>query len=213
MSRIEPIKPAAKFRNPLRTKRNSLIAAVVIVAVSVVAINLAVKTLSGTKEYLVANAAAAAGTPLSNMATRSISLNLGAAGDDYLAPGEDLNGYVLSQPIAAGDLLLLRDIAPEDPNDEAVRITVTAKTALPSKLEAGSKVDLWAAVNDGGGQYGEPELIAQAVQVYAAGSSSGVFGDATNKLELSVAQRDVKPILTAVLHQDAMSIVAHEKGK
>ena len=213
MSRIEPIKPAAKFRNPLRTKRNSLIAAVVIVAVSVVAINLAVKTLSGTKEYLVANAAAAAGTPLSNMATRSISLNLGAAGDDYLAPGEDLNGYVLSQPIAAGDLLLLRDIAPEDPNDEAVRITVTAKTALPSKLEAGSKVDLWAAVNDGGGQYGEPELIAQAVQVYAAGSSSGVFGDATNKLELSVAQRDVKPILAAVLHQDAMSIVAHEKGK
>ena len=213
MSRIEPIKPAAKFRNPLRTKRNSLIAAVVIVAVSVVAINLAVKTLSGTKEYLVANAAAAAGTPLSNMATRSISLNLGAAGDDYLAPGEDLNGYVLSQPIAAGDLLLLRDIAPEDPNDEAVRITVTAKTALPSKLEAGSKVDLWAAVNDGGAQYGEPELIAQAVQVYSAGSSSGVFGDATNKLELSVAQRDVKPILTAVLHQDAMSIVAHEKGK
>lgn|GEM_PF-1303113 len=216
MSRIEQVKPAAKFRNPLRTKRNSVIVAVALVVVSVVAINIAIKSLSGAHEYLVAKVAVAAGTPLNKLATKTISLNLGEAAGDYLGPGEalanggGLSGLTISRGLAAGNLILKRDLVALNPNDELVHLAVPSKTALPSKLEAGSKVDLWAAVNDGSGQFGQPELIAQGVQVFSTGSSAGLFGESANRLELSVFQRDVKPILASVLRGDALSVVARD---
>ena len=211
MSRIEPIKPAAKFRNPLRTRRNSAIAAVVIVVVSVVAINFAIKSLSGTREYLVPKVSVAAGTPLNELQTITVSLNLGEAAHDYLEPGEAGADLTLTEPLAAGNLILKRNLAAANPNDQMVRLAILAKSALPSKLSSGSKVDLWSAANDGGGLYGEPVLIAQGVQVLNAGEAASLFAANSNKLELAVEQRDVKPILAAVMHGDAITVVAHDR--
>ncbi len=210
MSRIEPVKPATKFRKPFRTKRNSSIAAVVIVVISVVAINIAIKQLSGAREYLVAAGPAAEGLPLNRLTTKTISLNLGEASGDYFAAGAKLDGLELGQPLAAGDLLMKRDAVPSNPKNQMVHLAISAKNALPSQLEPGTRVDLWAAVNDGGGQFGEPQVIAQQVQVYATSGSSGLFGDGVNKIEIAVNQQLVKPILAAVLHADAISVVATE---
>ena len=127
MSRIEPVKPAAKFRNPMRTKRNSAVAAVVIVVVSVLAINVAIKMLNGSHEYLVAAAPARAGATLQELQTRTISLNLGEAAADYLAPGAKLDGLVLGQPLAAGDLVMKRDLIAQDASAQAVRLSLSPK--------------------------------------------------------------------------------------
>lgn len=208
MSRIEPVKPATKFRKPFLTKRNSLLAAVVIVVASVLSINIAIKTLSGTREYLVASAPAAAGTTMNDLSIRTISLNLGEAGEDYLAAGAKLDGLVLTQPVSVGDLLMKRDAVSEDPSEQKAHLAITTKNALPTKLEAGAKIDLWSATNDGGGQYGEPQIIAKDVQVYSTSGGSSLFGDNSSKLEILVEQSMVKPILAAVLHADAMSVVA-----
>ena len=208
MSRIEPVKPATKFRKPFRTKRNSSIAAVVIVVISVLAINIAIKQLSGAHDYLVAAAAATEGTPLNRLPTKTVSLNLGDAGGDYLAAGAKLDGLELSQPLAVGDLLMRRDLEATDPNQQMAHLAITTKNALPIKLESGTRVDLWAAINDGGGQFGEPEVIAQNVQVFATSGGAGLFGDGANKIEIAVHQDLVKPILAAVLHADAISVVA-----
>jgi hypothetical protein len=208
VSRIEPVKPATKYRKPLRTKRNSVVAAVVIVVASVLSINIAIKTLSGAHEYLVASAPAAAGTAINELSTRTISLNLGEASQDYLAPDSKLDGLVLTQALAVGDLLMKRDLAAEDPSGQRAHLAITTKNALPTKLEAGTKIDLWSAPNDGGGQYGEPQIIAKDIQVYATSGGTSLFGDAASKLEIVVEQSMVKPILAAVLHADAMSVVA-----
>ncbi|MEO0024961.1 MAG: hypothetical protein RL196_1402 [Actinomycetota bacterium] len=209
MSKIEPIKPAAKFRNPIRTRRNSLIVAVVIIAFSVVAINVAIKTLSGAKEYLVAAGPVAAGIDMSEVEMTSVSLNLGSAGSDYLSPETPLDGLVLAQPLAAGDLVLKRDVVEADSSEQRMRLTVTAKTALPSKLDSGQLIDLWAAANDGSGIFGEPALIAQNVQVYSSVATNSLFGEAANKVELLATAIEIKPILAAILHGDSMSVVAH----
>ncbi len=209
MSKIEPVKPAAKFRNPIRTRRNSLILAVVIIAASVLAINVTIKTFSGAKEYLIATGPVAAGVALTELETSSISLSLGSAGGDYLTPDTNLDGLVLSQPLSAGDLVLKRDVVEAESSEQKMRLTVTSKTALPSNLEAGHLVDLWAATNDGSGIFGEPSLIAQNVQVFASVSKTSLFGEAANKVELLATAIEIKPILSAVLHGDSMSIVAH----
>ena len=210
MSRIEPVKPATRYRKPLRTKKNSIITGVVIVVISVVAINFAIKKLSGTQEFLVASAPAAAGTTLKDLPTRTISLNLGEASADYLDSNAKLAGLVLSQPIASGDLVMKRDVVAANQNAQLVRLAISTKNALPTKLESGTAVDVWAAINDGGGQYGEPALIAQNVQVYERSGASALFGESSNKLEIVVEREMVKPILSAVLHADAISVVARD---
>jgi len=208
VNRIEPVKPATKFRKPLRTKKNSMVAAVVIVVASVLLINIAIKTLSGAHEYLVASAPAAAGTTMKELSTRTISLNLGEASQDYLAADSNLNGLVLTQAVAVGDLLMKRDVVAEDPSEQRAHLAITTKNALPTKLEAGTKIDLWSATNDGGGQYGEPQIIAKDIQVYSTTGGTSLFGETASKLEILVEQSMVKQILAAVLHADAMSVVA-----
>ena len=213
MSRIEPVKPATRYRKPLRTKKNSIIVGVVIVVISVIAINFAIKKLSGTHEFLVASAPAAAGTPLKDLPTTTLSLNLGQASADYLDSNAKLTGLVLSQPISNGNLLMKRDVVASDQNAELVRLAISTKNALPTKLESGTAVDVWAAINDGGGQYGEPDLIAQNVQVFDNSGTAALFGEGSNKVELVVAREMVKPILAAVLHADAISVVARDGSR
>ena len=213
MNRIEPVKPVAKFRKPWRTKRNSTIAGVLIVALSVVTINVAIKTLSGGRDYLVATEAVAAGTPLREVATTTISLSLGEASGEYLQPGFAQADLVLSQPLQAGQLILKRDLEQSNPADDLVRLAISAKTVLPNQLEAGDKIDIWAAAGDGSGQFGQPELIARSVEVASKASNASLFGESANRLEIQVPSRELQPILAAVLHNDAMSVVARSGVK
>ena len=213
MKRIEPIKPETKFRKPIRTKRNSLIVAVIIIVTGVATINFSIKWLSGTTEYLVASEPVAAGTQLSDVPTALVSLNLGEAGDHYLSGKNSLDGLTLNHALEPGDLILKNDLAQTDPSNERLRVVVTAKNALPSGLVAGQFVDIWAAVNDGGGQFGRPNLIAKAVQVFAVPAGSALFADASGRLEISVFDSDIAPILSAVLNADAISVVAHARSE
>ena len=213
MKRIDPIKPETKFRKPIRTKRNSLIIAVIIIVAGVATINISIKWMSGTTEYLVASAAVAAGTPLSEVPTSVVSLNLGEGAEHYLRSKNSREGLTLSHALEAGDLILKNDLDQTDPSNERLRVVVTAKNALPSGLVAGQLVDVWAAVNDGGGQFGQPSPIAEAVQVSAVPTGSALFADASGRLELSVFKTDIAPILSAVLHSDAISVVAHARSE
>jgi hypothetical protein len=145
---------------------------------------------------------------MKELSTRTISLNLGEASQDYLAADSNLNGLVLTQAVAVGDLLMKRDVVAEDPSEERAHLAITTKNALPTKLEAGTKIDLWSATNDGGGQYGEPQIIAKDIQVYSTTGGTSLFGETASKLEILVEQSMVKQILSAVLHADAMSVVA-----
>jgi len=128
VTRIEPVKPAAKYSKSWRTKKNSAIAGIAIVVVSVVGINFAIKTLSGSHEFVVADAAAPAGTPLSELPTRTISLNLGAAEANYVQPGFASDDLVLSQPVAPGELIVKRNLEQLDPSHAMVRMAISAKT-------------------------------------------------------------------------------------
>jgi hypothetical protein len=186
---------------------------VFIIVVGVAAINFSIKWLSGTTEYLVASAAVAAGTPLSEVSTSLVSLNLGEGAEHYLSDKNSVDGLILSHALEPGDLILKNDLEQTGPANARLRVVVTSKNALPSGLFAGQLVDIWAAVNDGGGQFGQPVPIAEAVQVAGVPTGSALFGDASGRLELSVFKADIAPILAAVLHSDAISVVDHAKSE
>ena len=213
MKRIEPIKPETKFRKPIRTKRNSVLVAVLIIVFGIATINFSVKYLSGTTEYLVAAEAVAAGTSLDEVPTSQVSLNLGEGGDHYLSDKNSLGNLTLSQALEPGDLISKNDLEQTDPASARLRVVVTAKNALPSGLVAGQLVDVWSAVNDGGGQFGQPMPIAEGVQVFAVPAGSALFADSSGRVELSVFKPEVAPILAAVLHSDAISVVAHARSE
>jgi len=88
----------------------------------------------------------------------------------------------------------------------------SAQKRFALKLVAGDQIDLWAAANDGSGQLGDPQLLAKSVQVASTGQSTALFGESANRLEIQVSRSEVKPILTAVLHGDAISVLALNGG-
>lgn len=180
---------------------------VLLVAGSIAGVVGLVAAADETVEVYVASSVVSPGDVLvaSDLEVRSVRL------DDaiglYLVPGDIPQGGVIAErSVLAGELLPASAVG----RDGGARLAsvVLSSGALAASVVPGAVVDIWAAREGEGGQFGPPAVLAaDAIIVRLVESDSLVGGGEVMAVEVLVSRSKLARVLESIANQDALSIV------
>ena len=142
---------------------------------------------------------------------RLVEASLGTAESAYVTTDALTPGAVATRTIAEGELVPLSALA----DGERTRVTtvvVQTTSTVPSDVEAGSVVELWAAPALEQGTFGMPAILVADATVAAVTESDSLLGARGSALELVVPRSDVAAVLQAVAASAALSVVPAAGG-
>ena len=144
-------------------------------------------------------------TPLSHDDLQATSVNLSGSTSRYLAASQDLEGLVLTRPVARGELLPVSAVAHGDTGDKR-RIVIEVDRFGVSGLQKGRVVDVYVVPESpSGAAPAPPELVLAGVTVGEDVKSGGsAFSGSGSKagVTLLVDDADVPDLIDAVAHGD-----------
>ncbi len=185
-----------------------LLIGIVLVALSTVGVWALVSGLDdGTDVYAVRDTV----TPGTRLQATDLTLESARLGVDealYLAPG-DLpdQGLVVTRTIGAGELV------PDSAVDAVDRaglatVVVPSRGALPSELDVGSTVDVWAATELEQGGFEPPAVLVADAQIAGLHEPEGmVASSSVVSVELLIPREKVAALLQALASGDAIDLV------
>ncbi|MFV0284784.1 MAG: SAF domain-containing protein [Demequina sp.] len=173
-----------------------LLIGVVLIALSVAAVAMIVRSADATTPYYAAKDTLAPGTVLT--ADDLVVAHVKVASDTYVgAMAEPPVGDVVTRTVGAGELLPASALVAED--EAAVRsIAVSTSLPLEESIGTGSVVDVWlTTVNDAG--EATTVLLGDGLVVAAVAQADGAFAvDADQIVHVSVPSADVAAFLQAI---------------
>ena len=180
--------------------------AVLLLASSIAAVNLAIAANNQTDEYLVASRDLPAGSPIAASDSSIARVNLGQSASNYLRAGQlPTGGYVLG-PIRAGQLIPKSMLA-NAVIDERVPLVVNSAMGLSAGLVAGASVDLWVTPKLEGKATGEPFALVLGAEVSRLLEKTEMFANQNPDVELWVPVDAVGPVLQAISAESKISLV------
>lgn len=169
-----------------------------------------VSGLDDTVEVYVARDTLTPGTELELDALDVASVQLGASEGHYLLVGDadgPGDGLVVSRTVRAGELV------PSSSVDDADRtglstVVVPSRGPLPSGLEAGSLVDVWAAKASDRSGFEAPAVLVGGAEIAGIVEETGMVSSDGVAVELLVPRDKVAALLEALAAGDAVDLVA-----
>ncbi|MGV8884383.1 MAG: hypothetical protein ACOH1T_02180 [Microbacteriaceae bacterium] len=123
--------------------------------------------------------------------------------------GEDVppDGFIVNRSVAAGELLPASAVG-NVAGERLASIVVEVNGQLPRSVEAGARVDLWAAREGDSGLFGPPVVIvSSATVVRLIEGDSIVVNQSSGSVELLVERSRVARVLEAIANEDVLSLV------
>ena len=179
---------------------------IALVVASVAGVWTIVASARTTVPVFAASRTLVAGEAVSSAELEVVQVSLGAAGPSYLAPGALAPELVATRTIGAGELVPRGALAPAS-SSRATSVVVTSASELPTSVQIGTVVELWAAPRLERGEYGVPEIIVADAVVRAVGEKTSVMGRPGVSLELVIARSDIAATLGAVAADWSFSVV------
>ncbi|MDH6531807.1 hypothetical protein M2119_000044 [Aurantimicrobium minutum] len=199
----------------LRTRRLDLrlIIGLVIVLVSALAGYALLSAAGQNTAVYVATTSLSPGHVLQKSDLVLTEVQLGQSQQAYLGATELKAGSVVTQAIAAGELVPLSAVGTAQ-QVTTTTVVVMLDVPLPEDATEGSTVDVWASIAAGQGVFGPPAVIisgahiAHITEATGLGASSG-----KTQVEILVPHTKVAALLEAQANGDAISLVPSRTGK
>lgn len=136
------------------------------------------------------------------------SVRLPGAPALYLQPGEiPPGGYVVTKPVAAGELVPASAVGSVD-GLRLTSVVLAMDGALAASVQPGSTVDIWAAPGVENGKFGPPAVIVPGATVVRLVESDSIVGAGeTTGVEVLVPKSRIARVLEALANDEAVSIV------
>lgn len=195
-----------KLKSPQRAKTRNLAFAVILLLISVAAVNFVISANNQTQEFIVAARDLPAGSPLTSADTANANVNLGQAGNHYLKVNQLPSESYLLGPIRAGQLIARSALASEV-LDERVPLVISSAMGLAGGLVAGASVDLWVTPIAENKTVGEPYALVLGAEVSRLREKTEMFSNQNPDVELWVPVAAVGPVLAAISAESKISLV------
>lgn len=187
-------------RNPALTIGVALVVSAIAAAVLFWSLN------ASTKTYWAARVDLPAGATVTSDLLTSIDANLGSASSQYLVGGQNPEGKILTEPLAAGQLLPKAALTTES-ESKWVNLVLQPSVPFSSELKSGSNVDIYVAARTVDASFDAPELLVRGAQVYRIQKSGDVFKAQIPQVELRVPVLQVPAVLAAQAGQASIAVI------
>ena len=185
-----------------------LLVGLLLVAVSVAGVVFLVSTADRTTPVLSAGATLSPGTRVTADELVVLDVRLDRAAARYLVAADvPDDGVVITRTVGKGELIPV-DAVGRAEGLKLSSVVLAVGGALAESVEAGALVDVWAARQGEGGEFGAPAVIVSGASVVRlVESESIVSGGETTADEVLVPTAKVARVLDAVANADAVSLV------
>ena len=148
------------------------------------------------------------GTPVSAGDLTVVPVRLGDLSGAYIPVSEGIpEGAVASSLLRKGELVARTDLGTADRLDRKP-VGLRIDDPLPAGTQAGSRVDVWAALPDDRNGFAEPRRILTAAEISELTVDESVLGANRSTLILVlVADRDLPGLLSAQSNQAEIAVV------
>ncbi len=183
-----------------------LVIGAALVVVSIVGVWLVVQASSRSTTVWIASETLLPGDVVGSDDVEALELRMEGAADAYLVGDATPEGLVVVSPIGAGEALPLSALGDADSVDLAT-VVVALDGGLPSTVEQGSVVDVWAAPLGEQGAFEAATVLVGDAIVVGLVEDEGLIADDAVRLEVLVPRADVAAVLDAIANEHAVSVV------
>lgn len=182
-----------------------LIGAVLVVA-SIVGVWLVVAAARQTVPAYTATRTIAPGEAVGTGDLRVVEVALGALEPAYAAVEELADDTVAMRTIHAGELVPA-DALGAAAVSRTTTVVVRSATDVPSSVDAGSAVEVWAAPLDAEGVRETPRILVADATVTTVTRDQTMIGGGAASVELVIPRAQVAEVLAAISGDAALSVV------
>jgi hypothetical protein len=180
----------------------------VLIVASVAGVLGIVSSADASVSVLTARGALAPGDRIDESDLIETSVRIAEGGDLYLVPGDvPAEGLIVTKAVGKGELVPASAVG----STAATRfasVVVTVNGQLPSAVQSGATVDVWAARKGELSSFGAPSVIVSGATVVRVIESQGLVSSGeTATLELLVPRTRIARLLEAIANADALSVV------
>ncbi|MGO3886277.1 MAG: hypothetical protein ACTJHU_08270 [Mycetocola sp.] len=188
-----------------RIDRRGLVG-VALVFVAVAGTWLTVRAVMPQQSYAVAAVTLLPGDTVKDSDLRYEAISMVGGGESYLEEsGDDLVGAVVSEPVAAGELVPRRVVQDEDQSGHS-RIVITGGVRTPATVTAGTRVDLWQSADSDDGEDASV-LVSRALVVSVEESRTFGGADPHTNIEVLIRTDAIADVVTAESDGGEITIV------
>jgi len=188
-----------------------LLIGIVLVAASTVGVWALVDGLDDTVDVYTARETLTPGTVLELDRLDVASVRLGAAEANYLRVDETDDGLVVTDTVRKGELVPAASVGESDDTGLSV-VVVPSRGVLASGLDAGSRVDVWAARATERGGFEAPKVLVADAEIAGIVDEEGMVSSNGASVEVLVPSDRVAAVLEALATGDAIDLVAAGAG-
>ena len=182
-----------------------------LIVVSVAGVWLTVTSARQTTPVLAAARTIVPGEEVTSADLRVVDASLGSTGEVYLDPDALVPGSVATRTVVEGELVPASALE-EGGRSRVTTVVVQTASVVPSGVEPGSAVELWASAVLESGEYAVPAILVANATVAAVDEADSLLGVRGSALELVVPRSDVAAVLQAVAASAALSVVPAAGG-
>jgi hypothetical protein len=198
-----------RIRRPKWTDARLLVGAMLVV-LAVVATYLLITTANSTTRVWASARALVPGEVLEPADLTVAEVNLADLGEKYLSADIELpEGSSVRSVVAAGELLAASTVSPLSELEGRV-VAIDVAGSVPSVVDAGSLVDVWAQQEQNGldDDGTEPEQLVDSAPVAHITRDVGSFGVGDGaRIEVFVGTGDLSEVLAALDGRSVLSVV------
>lgn len=199
--------PAQRLRKP-SWKDPRLFLGVLLVLGSIAGVTALMSSQDRTTGVLAAGRDLPVGTPLQPEDLVVVPVQLGDVAGAYLTADDALPENLVTRGlIRRGELVVRADLTTADQLDRKP-FGLNIDTPLPSGIQAGDRVDIWASPADGRNGFGEPRRLLKAAEISELSVSDAVIaGTDTMRLLVLVEDSDLPALLEALSNQAKIAVI------
>ncbi|MFC7431032.1 MULTISPECIES: hypothetical protein [unclassified Agrococcus] len=177
-----------------------------LVVVSIVGVWLVIQAADRSTPVWVASETLLPGDVVGAGDVELVELRMEGAADAYLVGDAAPEGLVVVSPVGAGEALPLSALGDAASLDLAT-VVVALDGGLPSSVDEGSVVDVWAAPLGEEGAFEAATVLVGDAVVVGLVEDEGIIADDAVRLEVLVPRADVADVLDATAAGHALSVV------
>lgn len=204
---LYPEVPARRLRRPSWRDPRLLVGLVLVLGASVLGGALAARA-DDTVPVLAAGATLVRGDTLSQADLQVVRVRLDELGPAYVEARTELPGdAVVLRSVPAGELVPLSAVGAAADLDSRP-VALPWQGPPPEGLVRGAAVDLWVAPREGTSDFGDPQLLVDAAEVYAVVEGSGGLGSSGGtQVQVMLEPEGVQQLLAALAAEDRIDLV------
>lgn len=178
----------------------------VLVIASIAGVWLVVEAATRTTRVWVASATLLPGEVISARDVTAVDLRMDEVAGIYLTSTTSPEGLVVVRTIGDGEALPISALG-DAVSAERTRVVLALDGGVPSGLDTGDRVDVWAAAPGAQGVFEPPNVLVDGAIVVGIAEDEGLIGSDAVNVEVLVPSDATGAVLDAVANAHALSIV------